>query len=131
MGNDYHTPNTLAIDVRTEEAVADLILGLIQETEVRAVQDTPAQTDMPTGIETLDKRHTPDSNRAQNRSPHRQCSGSNRPPTPYPRNTSRSRSSSCGSEMSPRRSVTIKDNYEDYGDQDYNNTDDYYDEDLN
>ena len=33
--------------------------------------------------------------------------------------------------MSPRCSVTIKDNYKDYGDQDYNNTDDYYDEDLN
>ena len=41
------------------------------------------------------------------------------------------RSSSRGSETSPRCSVTIKDNYEDYGDKDYNNTDDYYDEDLN
>ena len=27
--NDYHTPNTLAIDMMTEEAIADLILGLI------------------------------------------------------------------------------------------------------
>ena len=34
MGNDYHTPNTPAIDMMTEEAIADLILGLIQETEV-------------------------------------------------------------------------------------------------
>ena len=34
MGNDYHAPNTLAIDMMTEEAIADLILGLIQETEV-------------------------------------------------------------------------------------------------
>ena len=76
-------------------------------------------------------RHTPNSNWAQSRSPHRQRSGSNRPLTPYPRNNSRSRSSSHGSETSPRHSVTIKDNYEDYGDQDYNNTDDYYDEDLN
>ena len=32
--NDYHTPDTPAIDVMTEEAVADLMLGLIQETEV-------------------------------------------------------------------------------------------------
>ena len=77
------------------------------------------------------QRHMPNSNRAQSQSPHRQHSGSNRPPTPYPRNSSRSRSSSCGSETSPRCSVTIKDNYKDYGDQDYNNTDDYYDEDLN
>ena len=77
------------------------------------------------------QRHTPDSNQAQSRLPHRQRSGSNRPLTPCPRNSSRSRSSSCGSETSRRRSVTIKDNYEDYGDQDYNNTDDYYDEDLN
>ena len=52
--NDYHAPDTLEIDVMTEEAIADLILGLIQETEVRATQDTPAQTDMPAGIETLD-----------------------------------------------------------------------------
>ena len=54
-GNDNHTPNTLAIDMMTEEAVADLILGLTQETEVQAAQDTPAQTDTPAGTETLDK----------------------------------------------------------------------------
>ena len=56
MGNDYHTP---AIDVMTEEAVADLILGLIQETEVRGAQDTLAQTDTPAGTETLDKGTCP------------------------------------------------------------------------
>ena len=39
----------------TEEAVADLILGFIQETEVRATQDTPAQTDTPAGTETLEE----------------------------------------------------------------------------
>ena len=55
MRNDYHAPNTLAIDVMTEEAVADLILGLIQETEVQAAQDTPVQTDMPAGTETLNE----------------------------------------------------------------------------
>ena len=59
MENDYHTPNTLEIDVMTEEAVADLILGLIQETEVRAAQDTPAQTDTPAGTETLDEGTRP------------------------------------------------------------------------
>ena len=77
------------------------------------------------------QRHMPDSNQAQSRSPHWQYSGSNRPPTPYPRNSSRNRSSSCSSETSPRHSVTIKDNYEGYRDQDYNNTDDYYNKDLN
>ena len=54
MGNDYHTPNTPAIDVMTEEAIADQI-GLIQETEVRATQDTPVQTDTPAGTEILDE----------------------------------------------------------------------------
>ena len=49
MGNDNHAPNTLAIDMMTEEAVADLILDLTQETEVQAT------TDMPAGTETLDK----------------------------------------------------------------------------
>ena len=39
----------------TEEAVADLILGLTQETEVGAAQDIPAQTDTPAGTETLDE----------------------------------------------------------------------------
>ena len=55
MGNNNHAPNTLAIDVMTEEAVADLVLGLTQETEVQAAQDTPAQTDTPAGTETLDE----------------------------------------------------------------------------
>ena len=43
----------------TEEAVADLILGLTQETEVPATQDIPAQTDMPAGTETLDESTCP------------------------------------------------------------------------
>ena len=55
MEDDHHAPNTLEIDVMTEEAIADLTLGLIQETEVRATQDTPAQTDTPAGTETLDE----------------------------------------------------------------------------
>ena len=54
MENDCHTPDTPEIDVMTEEAIADLMLGLIQETEVRAAQDTPVRTDMPAGTETLD-----------------------------------------------------------------------------
>ena len=77
------------------------------------------------------RRHMPDRNQAQSRTPHRQRSGSNRPPTPYARNSSRSRSSSCSNETPPRRSVTIKDNHEDHKDQDYNNADDYFNEDLN
>ena len=59
MGNDNHAPNTPAINIMTEEAVADLILGLTQETEVQAAQDTPAQTDTPTGTETLDEGTCP------------------------------------------------------------------------
>ena len=55
MENNYHTPDTLEIDMMTEEASADLMLGLIQETEMQAAQDTPAQTDTPAGAETLDK----------------------------------------------------------------------------
>ena len=43
----------------TEEVVADLILGLIQETEVQAALDTPVQTDTPAGTETLDEGTRP------------------------------------------------------------------------
>ena len=39
----------------TEEAIADLILGLTQETEVGPTQDIPVQTDTPAGTETLDE----------------------------------------------------------------------------
>ena len=77
------------------------------------------------------RRHTLDHNQAQSQSPHRQQSRSNRPLTPYTRNSSRSRSSSCSNEKPPRCSVTIQDNHEDHEDQDYNNTDDYFEEDLN
>ena len=59
MGNDNHAPNTPVINVMTEEAIADLILGLTQETEVEAAQDTPVQTDMPAGTETLDEGTCP------------------------------------------------------------------------
>ena len=59
MGNDCHTPNTPVIDVMTEEAIADLLLGLAQETEVAATQDIPVQTDMPAGTETLDEGTRP------------------------------------------------------------------------
>ena len=55
MKNNYHAPNTPEIDMMTEEAIADLILGLIQETEERTTQDTLAQTDTPAGTETLDE----------------------------------------------------------------------------
>ena len=59
MGSDYHASDTLATDVMTEEAVADLILGLTQETEVGATQDIPVQTDTPAGTETLDEGTQP------------------------------------------------------------------------
>ena len=55
MEDDHHIPDTLEIDVMTEEATADLMLGLIKETEVQATQDTPVQTDTPAGTETLDE----------------------------------------------------------------------------
>ena len=40
--DDHHIPDTPEIDVMTEEAAADLMLGLIKETEVGAAQDTPS-----------------------------------------------------------------------------------------
>ena len=55
MEDDHYAPNTPETDMMTEEAAADLMLGLIQETEVQADQDTPAQTDTPAGTETLDE----------------------------------------------------------------------------
>ena len=55
MEDDHHAPDTLEIDMMTGEATAGQMLGLIQETEVQAAQDTPAQTDTPAGTETLDK----------------------------------------------------------------------------
>ena len=53
--NDYHASHIPEIDMMTEEAAADLMLGLIQETEVQVTQDTPAWTDTPAGTETLDE----------------------------------------------------------------------------
>ena len=58
-GKDYHAPNSQVIDMMTEEAIADLILGLIQETEVGATQDIPVQTDTPAGTENLDEGTRP------------------------------------------------------------------------
>ena len=43
----------------TEEAIADLILGLTQETEAGAAQDISVQTDMQAGTETLDEGTCP------------------------------------------------------------------------
>ena len=128
--NDYHTPNTLEIDVMTEEAAADQMLGLIQGTEVRAAQDTPAWTDTPAGTETLDGgTHLTTAEPKANHP-----TGSAQVAIDHQLSTLgivQETSSSRGSETSTRRSVTIKDNYEDYGDKDYNNTDDYYDKYLN
>ena len=53
--DDHCTPDTLEIDTMTGEAAAGQMLGLIQDTEVQATQDTPVQTDTPAGTETLDE----------------------------------------------------------------------------
>ena len=54
MEDDHRAPDTPEINTMTEEAIAGLMLGLIQKTEVHAAQDIPAQTDTPAGTETLD-----------------------------------------------------------------------------
>ena len=54
VADDHRTPNTPQVDVMTEEAGADPMLGYTRETEVGVAQDTPAQTDMPAGTETQD-----------------------------------------------------------------------------
>ena len=59
MEDDHHAPGTPEIHMITGEAAADLMLGLMQETEVQAAQDTPAQTDTPAGTETLGKGTKP------------------------------------------------------------------------
>ena len=51
----HHAPDTPETNMMTEEATADLMLGLTQETGVQVAQDTPAQTDTPAGTETLDE----------------------------------------------------------------------------
>ena len=54
MGDDHRTPDTPQVDVMTEEARADPMLGYTRETEVQITQDTPAQTDTPAGTGTQD-----------------------------------------------------------------------------
>ena len=130
MEDDHHALDTPEIDVMTEEATADPMLGCTQETEVQVAQDSPAQTDTPAGTGTQDKGTRWTTTELKTYQP-RQQSSSNRPPTPYTRHNSRSRSSSSSNEKPHRCSVTIQDNPEDHEDQDYNNSDDYFDEDLN
>ena len=52
--DDHRTLDTPQVDVMTEEAKADPMLGYTRETEVQVTQDTPAQTDKPAGTETQD-----------------------------------------------------------------------------
>ena len=126
----HHALDTLQVDVMTEEAEADPTLGYTRETEVQVAQDTPAQIDTPAGTETQDRDtcltatepravHPMDSDRH------------NRPPTPYTRHNSRSRSSSRNNKKPHRHSMTIQDNPTDSDDQEYDNVDDYFNEDLN
>ena len=94
MADDHCTLDTRQVDMMTEEA------GYTRETEVQAAQDTPAQTDMPAGTETQDGDTRLTTTGLSN----------NRPPTPYTRHNSRSRSSSHNNEKPHRCSVTIQDN---------------------
>ena len=55
MEDDHHALDTLEINMMTGEATADLMLASIQETEAQAARDTPVQTDMSAGTETLDR----------------------------------------------------------------------------
>ena len=55
MEDDHHALDTPEIDMMTGEAASDLMLGCTQETEAQVTQDSPAQTDTPTGTETQDK----------------------------------------------------------------------------
>ena len=55
MEDDHHTLNTLQIDMMTEEAAADSMLGYTPETKAQVTQDTPAQTGTPAGTETQDR----------------------------------------------------------------------------
>ena len=55
MADDHCAPDTPRVDVMTEEARVDPMLGYTRETEVQVAQDTPAQTDMPAGTETQDR----------------------------------------------------------------------------
>ena len=52
MADDHLALNTPQVDVMTEEARADPMLGYTRETEVQVAQDTPEQTDTPAETET-------------------------------------------------------------------------------
>ena len=54
MGDDHHALSTLQVNLMTEEARADPMLGYTRETEVQVAQDIPAQTGTPAGTETQD-----------------------------------------------------------------------------
>ena len=53
--DNHHALGTPQVDVMTEEAGADPMLGNTRETEVQVTQDTPAQTGTPAGTETQDR----------------------------------------------------------------------------
>ena len=114
----------------TEEVGADPALGCTRETEVQVAQDTPAQTDMlaEMGTQAKDIHLTAPEPRAVRPT---DSDSNNRPPMPYTRHNSRSRSSSHNNEKPHRHSVTIQDNPADNDDQEYDNVDEYFNEDLN
>ena len=55
VADNHRALDTPQVDVMTEEARADPMLGYTRETEVQVAQDTPAQTDTPAGTETQDR----------------------------------------------------------------------------
>ena len=51
VADNHHALDTPQVNVMTEEAGEDPMLGYTRETEIQVAQDTPAQTDMPAGTE--------------------------------------------------------------------------------
>ena len=129
-GDDHHAPNTPQVDVMTGEARADPMLGYTSATGVQVTRH-PSTDRHTSRYRNTGQRHTPDHHRTQSHSPHRQRPSNNRPPTPYTRHNSRSRSSSCNNDKPHRRSITIQDNPADNDNQDNDKVDDYFNEDLN
>ena len=130
VADNHRTLDTPQVDVMTEEAGADPMLGYTRETEVQVAQDTPVQTYMPAGTETQDRdtRLTATGPRAVHPTDSDQAITDHQLHTP---GTTLGVDASHNNEKPHRRSVTIQDNPADNDDQEYDNVDDYFDEDLN
>ena len=84
MEDDHHALGTPQVDMMTEEAGADPMLGNTRETEVQVPQDTPAQTGTPAGTETQggDTSQTATEPRADHPTDSSQATIDHRPRTP-------------------------------------------------